>query len=235
MEILKQDDPESTAAEAGEYLNNWLIENKKQPVLLMLSSGSALAILEYVGQTALGANLTISVLDERFSQDPTINNFAQLEKTDFFTDALNADSSFFGTLPRNEETSQQLAERWEKNLRNWREENPRGLIAATLGMGPDGHTAGILPFAEAPDEFEKLFNKENWVTAYNGGNKSKYPERITATVTLLKLIDVAFAFVVGEEKKEKFEELTAGKAKAAELPATIWHEMKKVIVFTDIK
>src|SRR6185369_10087310 len=117
LQIFRQPDPESAAAEAGEHLNFFLTENLKRPVLLMLSGGSSLAILEYVGKTALGENLTISMLDERFSEDPAINNFAQLQKTEFYKDAFDSEVSFFGTLHRPGESMEDLRQRWGKNLK----------------------------------------------------------------------------------------------------------------------
>jgi 6-phosphogluconolactonase/glucosamine-6-phosphate isomerase/deaminase len=234
FQIFKQSDAQSAAAEAGENLNASLAENKKLPVLLLLSGGSCLSIIDYVGQTALGANLTVTMLDERFSQDPEINNFAQLQKTDFYKDAFDAEASFFGTLPRPGETIEQLRTRWDKNLKSWRAENPGGLIMATLGMGADGHTAGILPFPEDPLKFDKLFNGNEWTAAYNAGDKNKYPERVTTTLTFLKNIDLGFALVCGKEKATKFNQLLSAADVTANLPAAIWHKMKKVKIFTDL-
>ena len=44
MEIFRQINKDAAAADAGEHLNNFLAENKKRPILLMLSGGSALGI-----------------------------------------------------------------------------------------------------------------------------------------------------------------------------------------------
>lgn len=235
LEIFRQANQQSAAAEAGEYLNLFLAENKKLPVLLMLSGGSALFILEYIGKTALDENLTISVLDERYSSDEKINNFAVLQHSDFYKDALELGASFFGTLPREGESKEELRQRWDKNLKAWRAENPRGLIAATLGMGPDGHTAGILPFPENPEKFNSLFNGQAWTVAYNAGSKNKYPQRVTTTLTFLKTVDFAFAFVSGKDKQEKFTQLTLRNTNPAELPAAVWNDMKNVKVFTDLE
>jgi len=235
LQTFKQSDAQSAAAEAGENLNLFLAENKKLPILLMLSGGSALSILDYVGPAVLGANLSLSLLDERFSQDPLINNFAQLQKTDFYKDAFEAEASFFGTLPRPNETIAELRGRWDKNLKLWHNENPKGLIVATLGMGTDGHTSGILPFPENPDEFNRLFNGKDWTVQYRADGKSKYPERVTTTIPFLKNIDFAFALVCGAEKRAKFDDLQSGKHTNAELPAMVWHKMKDVKVFTDLE
>jgi 6-phosphogluconolactonase/glucosamine-6-phosphate isomerase/deaminase len=235
LQIFRQPDPQSAAAEAGEHLNTVLAENKKLPILLMLSAGSALSIIDYVGPAVLGANLTITTLDERFSADPEVNNFLQLQKTDFYKDAFEAEASFFGTVPRASETMEDLRQRWDKNLKTWRKENPKGLIIATFGMGADGHTAGIFPFPEDPMKFDKLFNNQEWAVAYNAAGKNPYPERVTATLTFLKTIDAGLALVSGTQKQEKFAQLTSRKTKAADLPATVWHEIKKVKIFTDLK
>jgi 6-phosphogluconolactonase/glucosamine-6-phosphate isomerase/deaminase len=183
----------------------------------------------------LGANLSITVLDERFSQDPEINNFLQLQKTDFYKDAFEAEASFFGTVPRNGEGMEDLCQRWKKNLKTWRKENPNGLIAATLGMGQDGHTAGIFPFPEDPMKFDRLFNNQEWTVAYNATGKNPHPQRVTTTLTFLKTIDFGFAFVAGAEKQKVFDQLTSADVKTTELPAAVWHEMKNVKVFTPLE
>ncbi len=234
FEVFRQADKQAAAAELGEYLNRLLAENKQRPVLLMLSGGSALKTLDYLGKTSLGENLTISMLDERFSQDPEINNFARMQKTDFYQDALNAGCGFFGTLPRNGETMESLAERWEKNLKKWREANPQGLIAATLGMGAEGHTAGIFPHPGEPERFKSLFCGENWIAAYNVIDKHQFSERLTATLTFLKLIDVGLAFVCGSEKQERLDAVLKHYGEAFQLPALGWYEIKKTTIFSDI-
>jgi len=128
----------------------------------MLSGGSALSIIDYVGPTVLGANLSISMLDERVSSDPEAINFLQFQKTDFYKDAFEAEASFFGTVPRTGENMEDLRQRWDNNLKTWRKENPKGLIVATLGMGPDGHTASLFPGDGA------LKERQRWVVAVIG-------------------------------------------------------------------
>jgi len=231
FEIFRQPDAASAAAEAGEQLNQLLIQNKTKPVLLMVSGGSALSILDYLGQNALGANLTISMLDERFTEDPKINNFHQLQKMDFYQTALQAECSFFSTLPRPEDTINSLTTRWQTNLKNWRSENPKGIIIATLGMGPDGHTAGMFPYPA--DEFNKLFNSADWIRAYNVGDKNPFSDRITVTITFFKMIDIGLAYVSGAEKKQKLDAILQHQGKISDLPALAWQEIKKVKVFTD--
>jgi 6-phosphogluconolactonase/glucosamine-6-phosphate isomerase/deaminase len=281
MKINRFSSKEEAAASAGEALTQMLTDYRKAPLLLMLSGGTALAMLEYVGTGSLGENLTISVLDERFapleahnqvaaaasagppltgrSEDPQINpvrnrpaegtataaqgrlvsngvnNFSQLQKTDFYKTAFDAGCSFFGTSLRPGESPLQLQQRWEHNLRAWQIENPNGKIFATLGMGQDGHTAGIFPFAENAKKFKQLFQVDNWTVAFDAQGKSRYLKRITTTLHFFALIDHAIAFVCGAEKQAKLEQVLAKQGKINELPALGWHKIKKVDVYTDIK
>ncbi len=229
-----QPDPDSALAEAGEALNALLKNHQKQPVLLLLSGGSAFGLLEYVGAAALGENLTISMLDERFSNDSAVNNFLQLQKLQFYVDAQEAGASFFGTAPRPGESSGQLARRWENNLQSWRRDNPDGLIFATLGMGADGHTAGIFPQTDST-AFKRDFYGPNWIFSYNAGGQNPYPERITATITLLRQISQALAFVGGQIKHDNLAAAIKGEGQTRLLPALAWHEIPTVKLFTDIK
>ncbi|MFA5991677.1 MAG: 6-phosphogluconolactonase [Candidatus Doudnabacteria bacterium] len=231
FQIFGQADKEAAAAEAGEHLNLLLTEHKKTPVLLLLSGGSALGILDYVGSTSMGENLTISVLDERFSEDITINNFAQMQKSDFYQLAFDAGASFFGTLPRPNESMPELKVRWELNLKNWKKENSDGLIIATLGMGADGHTAGIFPQADK-EKFTNLFESDNWVTAYTA--ETQYAERITTTATFINKIDIGLVYVCGIDKKAKLSEVIKNQSEINTLPALLWYKIKDTRVFTDM-
>jgi 6-phosphogluconolactonase/glucosamine-6-phosphate isomerase/deaminase len=262
------------AAAAGESLNQSLMMYKKQPVLLMLSAGSAFKVLDYVSPGSLGKNLTISVLDERFtpsekasntnwyidplevkknsknlrtqsgnkygsltgfSQNQQINNFLKLQQTQFYTDALKANCNFLGTVPKNGESKEELAKRWGDSLIKWRDEHPNGKIIATLGMGLDGHTAGIFPLPEDAEKFHQLFESEDWIAAYEVGNKHQYKERITTTLTFFKEINEGIVFVCGEDKREKFDAVISRQGKLNELPALGIYQIKTAQIFTDIK
>jgi 6-phosphogluconolactonase/glucosamine-6-phosphate isomerase/deaminase len=226
---------EQVQAHAGQALNNILAANAGYAVLLMLSGGSALKLVNAIEPENLNENLSITVLDERFSQDPKINNFSQLQNTDFYKIALKKDVSFFGTSPRNIDTPRSLQERWETNLRNWAAENPNGKIIATIGMGPDGHIAGIFPHPEDEKKFNNLFLSDAWTVAYNVGTKNPYPDRVTTTITFLKKIDSAVVFVTGKEKITPLKKLASKSASLEELPAMALWDLKDAEVYTDIQ
>ena len=83
MNISRFETKVEAAAASGEALNKLLLENKDAPVLLLLSGGSSLSILDYVNTSSLGENLTITMLDERFSQEAEANNFCNSKNWTF--------------------------------------------------------------------------------------------------------------------------------------------------------
>ncbi|MCL5009244.1 MAG: hypothetical protein M1400_02785 [Patescibacteria group bacterium] len=84
MEIFHAQDPQHAAEAAAELVNQFLKTHDKNPILLLLSGGSALSVTNYVNEELLGENLTIGMADERFTADPELSNFAALQATHFY-------------------------------------------------------------------------------------------------------------------------------------------------------
>ncbi len=211
-----------------------LVENKT-PTLFLASGGSALQLLNDIPADVLGPHLTISVLDDRYSSDPAINNFSQLMQTRLYADAATAGAKFIDTRPQPDETQEEVVQRLEKGIRDWRKNYPQGFILITQGIGPDGHTSGIMPFPENPTYFKNTFeNSGKCFVGYDAKGKNPYPLRITATISFLREVDVSILFACGEDKKVAFERLRAEEGTLAETPARIIKEMKQVYVFTDV-
>lgn len=209
-----------------------LFSMSRQPILFLLSSGSAFNLLKEIDTENFGKHVTIGVLDERFSTDPKINNFAQFTATDFYRRVKEKEVQFIDTRVKEEETMEELAERFEKALRTWKEKNPEGKVVITQGIGPDGHTAGIMPHPEGPEMFE---NPDTWVLGYDAGNRLQHPLRVTTTFPFFRnIVDYSVVYVKGEEKKEILEKVMAKQDSLAQIPALIIHEMKEVILFTDL-
>ena len=107
-----------------------------------------------------------------------------------------------------------------------------------MGAGSNGHTAGIMPYADEREKFNDLFNsKDKLVRGYAATRaRDKFPLRITVTLTFLRnWVDIAVVFIVGEEKKLALEKI---KSKTGELnitPARIIREMKGTRIYTDTK
>lgn len=210
------------------------------PVLFLLSGGSALKLLDGINTSFLGPNITIGVLDERYSTNPIINNFAQVMETNLYKEAKKAKCLFIDTRILLGEKQDELRTRFEKSLKEWKRANLIGKIIITQGIGPDGHTSGILPFPEDPTGFINKFRDPNvWVQAYDAVGKNQYALRVTTTLSFLKLVDISIVFVCGPDKidalKNALEPSSQDKEAAlAKTPARIINEMKEVFIFTDI-
>ncbi|MBI4991315.1 6-phosphogluconolactonase, partial [Candidatus Gottesmanbacteria bacterium] len=85
---------------------------------------------------------------------------------------------------------------------------------AVLGIGEDGHTAGLLP------GYEKKWNKNKYIVGYRISQhrqnnamalfcqgKGNFPQRISLTPKALKELDQAIIVAVGEKKKTAIKKL----------------------------
>jgi len=234
MKILHK--KENLAQEAGAYLSNLIKESAQKPILLLLSGGSAFSILEHINTDILNDGTTITVLDERYSHNTKINNFTRFTQTDFYKKALSHGASFIDTRPRGDESMEDLANRLEESLRLWEGNNLDGIVIAVVGIGTDGHTAGIMSYRENKNLYEELFeNKQKWVVGYDARDKNQYPQRVTVTNTFFRtMINEAIVFISGANKEMALRDTLAEEGSLHQTPARIIKEMKNVALFTDI-
>lgn len=222
---------------AAKRIDALLARYQTVPVLLLLSGGSALGILAHVRVRRRAHTLTLTVLDERYGADPAVNNFLQLSRTEFYHAARKNGARCMRTVPRKKESLSAMALRWERMLRRWKKRNPRGAIIATMGIGADGHTAGIMPHPENEKFFLRhLDNPRRWVAGYDATRKkNEHPLRMTTTLPFLRAIDHAIVFAVGAQKKYILQKIARQKGTLRQMPARIIHDMQDVCIFTDQK
>ncbi|MBI2013845.1 MAG: 6-phosphogluconolactonase [Candidatus Colwellbacteria bacterium] len=226
-EIVRIDNLEKLRERATAALSQFLKESKDIPVLLMLSGGSAMELLDDISLEYIGKNTTITMLDDRFSRELDVNNFAQFSETMFCKVAIARGTKFISTVPKESETLQGFSTRLDSELKSWVKLHPAGKIIAVIGVGPDAHTAGIMPYSEA------LLSK-SWVVGYDAGEKNVYPQRATVSATFMRdKIDGGVVYVRGATKKDALNKLIS-EGSLNEAPARIMREMKNVKVFTDI-
>ena len=236
MKISKSVSRESAIRKAINQLNACLRNAKKKPILLMVSGGSALELLAGVEMRYMGRHVTVTVLDERYSKDPAVNNFSQVAETDFYKNAEYKGIDYIDTRVHYGITLHGLARKFERGLKRWKKKYPNGIVIVTQGIGEDGHTAGILPYPEDPKKFNKLFDKnERWVVGYYvPKEKSEYTRRITVTFPFLREhVDCTIVYVTGSKKRRALVRTLANRGKLSRTPSRIIHEMKNVTLFTD--
>lgn len=227
MEIVRSN---TAAATAGQKLTALLHARQGTPTLLLVSGGSALTILEHVAVDTLGSWLTLSVLDERYSPDPAERNFNQLQTTGLYQQALQQGVNIIDPLPTNDLTLKEAGERFADALMSWRAAHPEGRVTAIMGVGADGHTAGI--FA---GEYGVDFAGDEWVVAYSVPQQvSQYTDRITVSYTFLRTqVAEALVYAVGEAKQPVITQLEQGDCTEDVMPAYIVKALPCAVLVTD--
>ncbi len=225
-----------TIRKAADLLGAALVRSEHQPVLCLVSGGSALEVLDVVRVPEDCRHLTLAVVDERFSSDPSVNNFAQLAATEFFASVIRKGGQSIDTRPNQGETVAGLAQRFQSSLTAWKHQFPEGMVVALLGIGADGHTAGILPVPDhEQDWFASCFNdSDQWVVGYDAGRKNPYPVRVTTTLSFLReRVDQSIAFAIGESKRDAIRRVFADTGELYTTPARILREMRQVTLVVE--
>ncbi len=95
-------------------------------------------------------------------------------------------------------------------------------VVSQLGMGSDGHIAGILPNTPA-------VNATELVCSYT----TDLYDRITITAETLKLVNVVYLFAFGPDKRAQLELLRDKKLTPNEQPAQFLKQISEVYVYND--
>lgn len=205
------------------------------PVLFFFSGGSALGILDLLDVNTFGSYLTVAPVDERYDPSGEASNFVTLSKTAFFKRAEETDTHFIDTSVKIGQGRDELAHAYETGLRLWIKSHPDGKILAILGMGPDGHTAGIFP-SDDSRLFHTRFESDQWIVGYRAPEYATIPERITTTLTFLRNeTDTVFVFACGPDKTMVFQKFLTGPVPENILPATIFHQLSDLDFYTDLE
>lgn len=228
MEVITSQNPVVTAVTR---LNEVLASYAARPILLMLSGGSALAILEHMDVTLLGPHVTVTTLDERFSTDSEINNFTQITTTDFYKKAAEQGTRSISTIIKDSETLLEAGKRFDTALHHWRESHRDGVIVATMGVGAEGHTAGIFPHQPSLDP-----ETTDWVVSYEVPPEvNPHTTRITTTPSFLKTqVTQAICLITGEEKRDVLQSIQSADCAFVDMPACVMRDMSSVTVVTDL-
>lgn len=205
-------------------------ETKRNDILLLLSGGSALQVLPTSVAPIVARRITVSMLDERVSRDSDCNNFLQFSKTSFYEILKKSGARFIETVPDLTETPAMVKKRIERSWREWNESHPGGTIVALMGIGADGHTAGIFT------EFEEEMKDVDWTHGFSRPEFGKSMHgRVSATPGFLKqCVTEAIIIAYGREKREVLRRITNHTDNALDLPARVIREMRQATLFTDL-
>jgi 6-phosphogluconolactonase/glucosamine-6-phosphate isomerase/deaminase len=234
------------AQKAGEYISDLLSTHIDKPVLLMLAGGSAREVLDFINAEYLTPEVTVTVTDERYTDDMGENNFDMLQTTKLYQNLMSADSYCINTsvvggdVAYDESNPGAGAEahamRFERHIREWMQDFEKtGTIIGLFGMGADGHTAGIIPGLFDDAEFEQKFLGESDVAVVPMGKDNPgFQFRVTTTLSFMKKIHYPLFYITGEAKLPALRKALDPATELSEIPARIMLDMKSPVIFTDI-
>lgn len=211
-------DSHQAESEVTAQLHSFLSKGKH--VLWFVSGGSCVepqARILHSLPAADIANLTVLLADERFGSPGHANsNYRQLIDAGF----SHSELKFADVLAQNHTlapTAQDYLEAVQLALAS------SDVVVATLGIGTDGHTAGILPDYLANQGADKL------IAAY------ETPEfvRITIGLPVLNKLQHAWVFAYGEKKQAIVEKLLQKSDDVNQLPAHVFYNIPSVTIYND--
>jgi 6-phosphogluconolactonase/glucosamine-6-phosphate isomerase/deaminase len=205
-------------ADLTERLVRELASGKR--VLWLVSGGSNIPVSVQIMDNIpaeLRAKLSVMLADERFGEvDHAESNWAQLLQAGFATEkvtalpVLQAGLDFEQTLARYIDSTQQAFADNE-------------VVIAQLGIGDDGHIAGILPGSPAIAETKALVS----------GYQSTPFQRLTLTFPALRQVSVAYAFAFGNTKHQALTNLQTRSIPPRKQPAQILKQLSEAYVYSD--
>ena len=225
IHISKQPDVAIAHALSSEFE-----KHKNTEILLLLSGGSALQLLDLLDTAYLNEYVTIMMMDERFTSNPRENNFLQMTKTAFYTIVLSQGVRIIPSAPTEDELHELFTQRIEKELTSYTILNPEAVIIALFGIGTDGHTAGIFPMDKK--HFIDIYGQGQLYTQVNY-SKNPIPKRCSITPKfIMQYVTKSFVYATGK-KKQPIINTIQDPYELHELPAHI-HKLIDSELFTNI-
>jgi 6-phosphogluconolactonase/glucosamine-6-phosphate isomerase/deaminase len=189
-----------------------------EAVVWLLSGGSSIAVATATA-TLLAksdlSNLSIGLIDERYGAlNHSDSNLRQLESSGFYLPGINIVPVIngLGFEASTEKYNSFIEQIFSQNIYK----------IGLLGIGSDGHTAGILPDSSAVES-------EKYVIGY----KATDYQRITLTGKGLRVLDRAIVYAAGTSKKTALQNLTKS-LPAIKQPAQLLKQIPRVDVYNDV-
>lgn len=210
---------EDGTADLTQCLIKELSAGKK--VLWLLSGGSNIPVsVEAMDKISseLSKNLTVSLADERYGKQA---DYADSNWTKLMAAGFNAKEATLKPVLAANLSFDETVERYENIISDGLANCD--LVLAQLGIGEDGHIAGILPASPAASETKSLVC----------GYQSQPYLRLTLTFKALKKVDVAYTYAFGSNKHETLNTLHQQKLPLERQPAQILKQIPAAFLYSD--
>lgn len=215
IKLIKTDLPDKPARYLSQRIEDKLKNNKS--VAWFLSGGSAIAVALKTAKFLRGdmKKLTVILADERYGEPGHAeSNWSQLQIAGFNIESAHLVPVLTGQTPY--DTRNMYENAATKALE-------ADYTIALLGMGADGHTAGILPDSPA-------VNSTDMVSLY----ETPQFKRLTLTPTALEKLDEAIVYAQGETKRQALNCLKKDMPLIKQ-PAQVLKRIPHVTVYNDLE
>lgn len=201
----------------------------RQTVLFLSGGRTPKDLYVSLAEDEMLAAFAIALVDERFGQKMHLDsNEKMIKDTGLLWYAKNQHIQFYPVIKEEMGDPEQAANDYDETVRHLLNHSPKSI--GILGVGLDGHTAGLPAGRQELQENEKT----KFVTAFHdfpGPQK----ERVSMTFLGLSLLDLLIILVFGEDKKEALQQMFS-EGEIAEIPARFFKVpdiAKKTLLITD--
>lgn len=225
------------ARKAGDRLIQLVEANAHKDILLVCAGGSANEVLEYLpGHIPTHCrSLTITVLDERLHPDPEFQNAYELKKLFPSVQCISP----FDTIEEGQ-TVEAYGNQFNAALKAWLFEHTEQYVCAVIGIGSDGHVAGIFGDVHEHQFAERFIDTRALAVGYTVPDSAKPSAtrmRITTTAHFLTyFVHHALIYCVGPEKKNVVAQLCELERKPVPphiFPAALLTRIRSTELYTD--
>jgi 6-phosphogluconolactonase/glucosamine-6-phosphate isomerase/deaminase len=230
MEIHASERP---SAEAGLHISK-ILQGTDTQYLVLLSGGSALSVLDTIDPSVLGAHVTFMMADERFSDDPKVNNYLQFTQTELFARIGESGAKTIESVPDADKGNcKETAVAIQMTLEYYFKVHDHCHVIALLGVGEDGHTAGIFPKKSVGEFSQKYLSASLYIPIVEESNAHK--ERMTVTPYFIKnYVNEVVMYVTSEKKCSGIlSDMLNEESQEHEIPALIASRHQNTHLYTD--
>lgn len=243
LPIIHTFPPEILQHSAAQFIATFLVEQleKKKPILLLLSGGSAIGMYQEMFQILLDrktslSTVWVSLFDERFVMKGSLDsNEQQLKDAGVINLFESAGATWIPYLSQDQTTGESVAKEISKTFSTMLTTHRLIILA---GLGDDGHTAGLLPVKKYSNNKERLFNPQELVAYYEVDSQDSdnpFHKRLTSTQMLIQEAEQVILFTSGEKKRTAFEKFLQNTEPLYRCPALVLYKSKQLpIILTDL-
>lgn len=218
MDIIVVDNKEEGTLKAYNLLKN-AVDDK---TLLLLSGGTSPdSLYKLIAEKKHIKPAVAALVDERFGETNHAHSNERMVDTSGLSDYFSEKNIAQYNILEGKSFEETVAD-YDHIIRFLFQHHDKKV--AIMGIGSDGHTAGIQPHFH--------FEEEKYVVGYE--STLEYPLRITLTFEALKSVDMFIVLAFGESKKDMVKRL-AHETDKNQFPAAFYKELsQKVYLITDV-